>query len=278
MTAREVVAGGVRLQVAEAGRGPALVLLHGLAASHAIWAEVAPALGAGWRVIAPDLAGHGESAKPDAPYTVAWHADLVRALLDALDVGDAVVAGNSLGGRIAVELAVRHPARVRAAVLSAPAGDFPPWLGLAWRAVARLASPPLVGAVLRRGVVRSFFDPASPGCAARRRIVERRLEADDFPAHARAVVRSIAGALAAEHGLPGRVRQPVLVTWGRQDRVVPFAGSAALLRQVPQARFEAFERCGHIPMLERPAAFVAVVRGFLDTLDAAPGLRAAGDA
>lgn len=276
MTARDVVAGGVRLHVVEAGAGPALVLLHGLAASHAIWQHVVPALAGRWRVVAPDLPGHGASDKPDAGYGIAYHARVVRALGEVLGLRDVVIAGSSLGGRIALQLAADHPEWVRAAVLAAPARDYPSALALAWGAVAWLASPAVVRAALVGGVRRSFYDPGGPGCAARRRILDERLAADDFAEHARAVVRSIAGALDAERAVAARVRQPALVTWGRQDRIVPFACSESLLRLMPHARLQVFERCGHIPMLEHPEAFVGALQEFLDGLEAAPRHAAGG--
>src|SRR4030095_1913788 len=88
-----------RLRVAEAGQGPALTLVHGLAASHAVGELTLAAFAERWRVIAPDLPGHGESDKPDAPYTIDFFAGMVRSLARELGVREAGLARRSLGGQ-----------------------------------------------------------------------------------------------------------------------------------------------------------------------------------
>jgi pimeloyl-ACP methyl ester carboxylesterase len=104
----------------------------------------------------------------------------------------------------------------------------------------------------------------------RRRILQERLLADDFPEFARAVARSLGGVLAADPQPLERVTQPVLVVWGRQDRLVPLARAQGLLRGIPHARLHALDGCGHLPMLEQPGAFNRVVAEFLRTALAAP--------
>lgn len=266
MTSRTVTVDGLRLHVVEAGPAdaPVLLCLHGLAASHAIWEPVATAFGDRFRVVAPDLPGHGLSAKPDAPYDAAFYAAVVHGLARALDVDHAVVLGSSLGGRVALELAIRRPDFVRALALAAPAGDYAPMLRPAAMLLDLLPGPRMLRVGLRRGLERSFHDPRNPRCAARRRIQEEQIAADDFPLFARAVTRSIAALLRSARQPVERVTQPLLVCWGREDRVVPFARSAALLARVPQARLRVFERCGHLPMLECTDEYLRVVRAFLD--------------
>ena len=102
MTARELTVDRIRLHVVEAGEGPALVLLHGLSATHANWEYTIRAFADRWRVVAPDLPGHGRSAKPDAPYTIDFYAGVIRSLGRALGIDEAVVIGNPLGGQIAI--------------------------------------------------------------------------------------------------------------------------------------------------------------------------------
>src|SRR5436305_6682030 len=122
LIARDIVADGIRIHVGEAGEGPALMLLHGLTATHFTWEHTIPAFADRWRVIAPDLPGHGRSEKPDAPYTIDFYAGVIRSLARALDVDEALVVGNSLGGQIAVELGLAYPRFTRALALAAPAG------------------------------------------------------------------------------------------------------------------------------------------------------------
>ena len=274
MTTHDVTVDGLKLRVTETGRGPALLLVHGLSASHGNWEYTMPAFADRWRVIAVDLPGHGESDKPDAPYTLDFHAGILRSLGRALDVDEAVVVGNSLGGQIALELALTYPDFVRGLVLVAPAGGF----GTAVRPLGWVLEPLAAPGLLRRlmpfTLRRSFFEPSGPGFLARERALTQRLTGDDFPAYARAVTRSLAGALRADpHRLEDLV-QPLLVIWGRDDRMVPLAQSRRFVDRVPHARLEVFDRCGHVPMLECPAEFNRTLAEFLRAVEAAPRRRA----
>lgn len=261
---RAVTVDGLRLHVAEAGSGPALLLIHGLTASHAVWQPTIAEFAADWRVIAPDLPGHGDSDKPDAPYTIDFFAGVARSLLRELDVHEAVVAGSSLGGQVALELAAWYPAFTRALVLAAPAVGYSAAMRPVGQALQLVsAGPKLLHARLTRAVQQSFHDRSRIGHVTRRRILEERLAADDFPAFARAVAKSLGGVLTAEPQPLDRVTQPVLLLWGREDRLVPVRRGDRLLRRLPHARLHVIERCGHLPMLEQPAAFNRAMRGFL---------------
>ena len=267
---RDLVIDGLRLHVAEAGSGPALLLVHGLTASHAVWQPTIEAFADRWRVIAPDLPGHGESAKPDAPYTIDFFAGMVRSLARALEVHEAVVCGSSLGGRVALELALYYPAFTRALVLAAPAVGYSIAMRPVGQALQALTGPRILRASLERFFQQNFHDRTRLGHIARSRILEERLAAPDFPEFTRAVARSLAGVLRSERQPIERVTQPVLVVWGRQDRLVPLRRSAEILRRIPHARLQVLERCGHLPMLEQPGAFNTVVAEFLRAALAAP--------
>lgn len=278
MKTHDVVVDGIRLHVAEAGEGPALVLLHGLSATHYNWEHTIAAFADRWRVIAPDLPGHGRSAKPDAPYTIDFYAGVIRSLGRALGIREAVVIGNSLGGQIAVEVALSYPAWTRALVLAAPAGGFPGALRVFGWAIGAAAKPALLRAVLPRTLDRCFFDRSCAGYEVRRHLLAERLAHEDYPDFARAVARSVAGALVAGNQPIARLTQPTLLVWGANDAIVALSGSRRLLREVPQARLAVLERCGHLPMLEQAAHFNQIVGEFLRTVDAAPrpGTRRAG--
>jgi pimeloyl-ACP methyl ester carboxylesterase len=266
-TYRDVIADGVRLRVLEAGQGPVLLLLHGLSASHDIWEHVVDEFAERYRVVAPDLPGHGESAKPDAPYTIDFYAGIVRTLARELDVDEAIVAGSSLGGKIALELACWYPHFVRALVLAAPASEYARGLRPFGRAIQALSRPAVMRVALDRALEQTFYDRTRVGHVTRRRILGERLAAPDFADFARAVARSVGGVLAAEAQPLHRVTQPVLAVWGREDRIVPLYRSALLARAIPQARVRVVERCGHIAMLEQPAEFNRHLTEFLATLD-----------
>jgi 2-hydroxymuconate-semialdehyde hydrolase len=259
----DVVVDGLRLHVAEAGKGPALLLVHGLTASHAVWEPTLAAFADRWHVIALDLPGHGESDKPDAPYTVDFFAGMVRSLARELGVREAVLAGSSLGGQVVLELAAWYPTFTHALILAAPAVGYSAAMRPVGQALQMLTGPRVLRASLTQFFQQNFHDRTRIGHLTRRRILEERLAAPDFPAFARAVTRSLGGVLTAEAQPLERVTQPVLVVWGREDRLVPLTRSERLLRRLPHARLEVLERCGHLPMLEQPAGFNRAVAGFL---------------
>lgn len=270
MTSRDILVDGIRIHLTEAGSGPALVLLHGLSATHVNWEHTIPAFADRWRVVALDLPGHGRSGKPDAPYTIDFYAGIVRSLGRELEIREAVVVGNSLGGQIAVEIALVYPAWTRALVLVAPAGGFPSAVrALGW-AVSAAANRRMLRLTLPRALDLCFYDPSLPGCAERHRVLAERLAGEDYPAFARAVSRSLAGAIAAGRQPLERLTQPTFLLWGRQDRVIGLGGSRRILRDVRHARIAVLDRCGHLPMLERPEEFNRLVAEFLRTVDAQP--------
>jgi pimeloyl-ACP methyl ester carboxylesterase len=270
MTTHEIAVDGLRIHYAEAGAGPALVLLHGLSATHENWEYTIPAFAERWRVIAPDLPGHGRSEKPDAPYTIDFHAGVIRSLGRALGISEAVVIGNSLGGQIAVELGLSYPRWTRALVLAAPAGGFgAPVQALGWL-IGAAARPPLLRIALPLALDRSLYDASLPASETRRRILAERLAHADYPHFARAVTRSLLGSIAAGRQPLERLRQPTLLVWGRNDRMVALSGSQRLMRMVPHARLTVIERCGHLPMIEQPEQFNRAVADFLRSVEAAP--------
>jgi pimeloyl-ACP methyl ester carboxylesterase len=270
---RDVVTDGIRLRVRDAGEGPALLLIHGLSASHDIWEHVIDEFAARFRVIAPDLPGHGESAKPDAPYTIDFYAGIVRSLARELGVDEAIVVGSSLGGKIALELACWYPRFVRALVLAAPAAEYARGLRPFGKAIQALSRPAVMRVALDRALEQTFYDRTRVGHVVRRKLLGDRLSAPDFSDFSRAVARSVAGVLSCEAQPLDRITQPVLAIWGRHDRIVPIYRSAQLARAIPHADVRVVERCGHIAMLEQPGEFNRYLAEFLAGLD---GRAAAG--
>src|SRR5262249_8438549 len=201
-----------------------------------------------------------------ALYTGDFFAGMVRSLARALDVEQAVVAGSSLGGRVALELAAWYRAFARALVLAAPAVGYSPVMRPVGRALQALTGARVLRSSLEHFFQQNFHDRTQIGHLTRRRILEERLAAPDFPDFARAVARSLASVLRAEPQPLERVTQPVLVVWGRQDRLVPLGRSRGLLARIPHADLRVLDRCGHLPMLEQPAAFNGVVADFLSVV------------
>jgi pimeloyl-ACP methyl ester carboxylesterase len=270
MSTGEITVDGIRIHYAEAGRGPALVMLHGLSATHANWQYTVPAFTDRWRVIAPDLPGHGRSGKPNAPYTIDFYAGMIRSLGRALDIPEAVVIGNSMGGQIAVELGLSYPRWTRALVLVAPAGGFGTGVQAARWAIGAAAQPSLLRWALPWAFDRSVYDPSHPVCVERRRILAERLASDDYASFARAIRSSLVGSIEAGRQPLHRLRQPTLLVWGRHDRLVALSGSRRLLREVRHARLRVLERSGHFPMLEQAEQFNRAVADFLRLVEASP--------
>ena len=269
------VGAGLRLHIARAGSGPPLVLLHGFTGSNETWTPHLAALSARRTTLAVDLPGHGRSSAPGdaARYALDRFADDLADVLDALRVERGVVLGYSLGGRAALRFALRHPGRVAALVLeSASPGIIDP----VERAARVRSDAELADAIERDGVARFveqwerlplWASHASLPDATRARLREQRLAN-----HPRGLANSLRGAGAgADPPVLDRLgthRSPVLLIAGALDtkyvllgRLMEAAMSDARLAVVPDT--------GHAVHLEQPAAFAALVTGFLDGLPSA---------
>jgi pimeloyl-ACP methyl ester carboxylesterase len=257
---------GLRVRYVRRGHGPAVVLLHGLAASIYTWADVIPALASDHDVVAVDLPGFGGSDIPD-DLSPSIHPDTVIALMDRLGISRATLVGNSLGGAVAVVLAARHPERVRRLVLIDSAGfNLDP------------SRRPLILRLLRFGPVAAALD-ALP---IRRRVVTAALR-QVFYERARVTPEKVEEYLAplarpgateairsllvrqTALGLPAlvaEVRVPTLIVWGRNDRWIPAADADRFASAIPAARKVVLEECGHVPQEERPAELVHLLEEF----------------
>lgn len=268
---RTVATSGARLSIMEAGIGPPVVALHGLGGTKGSFLPTLAALADRFRVIAVDLPGFGDSDKPiGAAYDARFFADAGISLLDALALDRVNLIGNSLGGRIALEIALRHPGRVGRLALLAPS--------LAWRrdrpwvpllrvtrpelGLVQLAPRPLVEAIVRR-----VIPGANQGWIAAG--VDEFLRAYLTPA-GRAAFYAAARQIYLEepHGEDGfwtrlRALQPdALFVWGRRDKLVPIAFARHVADALPRARHLALD-CGHVPQVERPKHTHAALAAFL---------------
>jgi pimeloyl-ACP methyl ester carboxylesterase len=247
--------------------GPPVLLVHGLAAGGFVWDTVAARLArAGFRVIRPDLYGRGWSARPFVSYDLDLFVDQLAEVLDALGLhGPVDVAGLSMGGLVSASLAARHPGRVRRLALLCPAGfDAPVPLA------TRLAEIPVVGEwvmatfghlIVKAGIRRAFHDTramapfkASFGAQLRvrgyRRAILSTLRA--VPLHdAESTFRRMA-----------RTARPLLVLWGREDRVVPVEAADRARQVLPDAEIEIRDGVGHTLPVEQPDWVADRLRGF----------------
>jgi 2-succinyl-6-hydroxy-2,4-cyclohexadiene-1-carboxylate synthase len=261
---------GVTYAVREWGAGPPLVLLHGFTGSGALWDAHARQLAARFRVIAPDLLGHGES---DAPSDSARYAmpcavaDLV-ALLDALAVARAHLLGYSLGGRLALAGAIAHPGRVASLILESAS----PGLADGAERVARRAADAQLAQRLERDGLASFVDHwlAQPLFASQAalpdatRAATRAARLRQRPAGLAASLRGLGtGSQDPYWTCLRQLAGPVLLLAGEHD--AKFQAIARAMRDcIPQAVSAIVPGAGHTTHLENPAAFQDLVRAFLD--------------
>ncbi len=256
---------GLRLRYVRKGSGPPVVLLHGLASSIYTWKDVLPALAAEHDVIAVDLPGFGGSDVPAEPGGDVLVGS-VLGLLDEVGVPRASFVGNSLGGAVAVAIAVRHPEGVFRLVLIDAAGynyaprDRPFLLRLAAAAPAWTTAALPRRALFTAGLRQVFADDAL--------VTPEKI--DEY-----VVPMGRPGALGAVHrlltrgempGFPGvirDVRAPTLVLWGARDEWIDVRDASRFARDIPGARLVVLPDSGHMPQEERPAETAELIGGFL---------------
>jgi pimeloyl-ACP methyl ester carboxylesterase len=253
------------ISAAEAGNGPALVAVHGLGGTKASFLPTLGALGDAFRVIAVDLPGFGDSVKPvRAAYDARYFARAMTAVLDAAGVERAHVAGNSMGGRVALEMALTAPDRVDRLVLLSPAMA---WLRpRRWAPVVRLLRPELsmvpmpVEALVRRMLPGGGWAAAGVDEFLRSYSTPRGRHA--FNAAARSIYLDEPYGDDGLWSRLGGMTHESLFVWGRHDRLVPIAFMKHVERTFPAARHVELD-CGHVPQVELPRETHAAMRGFL---------------
>jgi pimeloyl-ACP methyl ester carboxylesterase len=240
-----------------------LVLIHGLGATKASWLTVVPELARHFRVMAIDLPGFGASSKPFGRYDAPWFSRHVVDFLDALGIDDTVVAGNSMGGRIAQELAMSSRDRVRAIACLCPATAFSnrPFLFFARLARAELgiAVTRLPRERLRSMLMQLFADP--------KRIDPEWFDAaiDDFRyvwrnPRARVAFFAAARRIYLEEGMGeegfwarlSKMSVPALYIYGERDTLITHHFARKIRNHLPGAEVQVWKDCGHTPQLEWP--------------------------
>jgi pimeloyl-ACP methyl ester carboxylesterase len=267
---------GERVAYRDAGTGEALLLIHGMAGSSATWREVIPALSKKYRVVAPDLLGHGESSKPRGDYSLGAFAASLRDLLDELGISRATVVGQSLGGGVAMQFTYQHRDYCQRLVLISSGGLGP---DLSW--ILRILSAPgtelvlpvvapqpvlkvgnKLGSWLTSAGIRSpragemWNAYSSLGDRQTRQAFLRTLRSVvDYRGQAVSALSKIH----LSHGLP------TLMIWGEQDRIIPVAHGYAAHQAVPDSRLEVLAGIGHFPHVESPTAVVDIIDDFIAT-------------
>jgi pimeloyl-ACP methyl ester carboxylesterase len=278
---------GRRVSTLTMGEGADVICLHGLGATKASFFDTAAALtAAGHRVHVIDLPGFGSSSKPAlAPYSAGWFADTVHGLMDRLGIDRAHLVGNSMGGRVALEVGLRHPERVSGVALLAPAVAF---VRRDYHPLVRLLRPELGLLPHRFGratVAKRFWslfadrDLVDPSVAD---IVVDEFQRIYSSAGARLAFLAAARNIYLDRpfGRDGfyprlaELKAPSLFVWGAHDRIIPPAFIRHVARWLPSAEHLVLEGCGHVPQVEKPEQTNGVLLRFfaqVDALGALPG-------
>ncbi|NKR69537.1 alpha/beta fold hydrolase [Prescottella equi] len=277
-----VVLHGDVLRFVDVGSGPPVVLVHGLLGSHESWGPQISQLSRKYRVVAPDLFGHGASDKPAGDYSLSSHAATLRDLVEHLGIPSASFVGHSLGGGIVMQLTYLFPERVDRLCLVGSGGlgtEVSLLLKAATLPGSELVLPVLASDWVRRnteGVLAQmgrhlgrFGFPAQPSRSAAEtwrtfKTVSDRATRDAFLASARAVVGPRGQTVSAEQHFPRFESLPSLLVWGGKDRMIPAAHADNLRRVVPGSRVEIFPRAGHFPQLDEPELFFRALDRFLE--------------
>jgi len=280
----DVPVGRHRISTLSMGAGRDVLLIHGLGGTRASLFETAAALSPRYRVHVPDLPGFGSSSKPAfGGYNARWFAEMMLGLMDELAIDSAHVVGNSMGGRVAIEMGLLRPERVRALALLCPAVA---WVRRGLHPIVRLLRPELglLPHAFGRSLVASQFlnmfhnrDVVDPAVAD--------LMVDEFrriyqTPGARCALLASARNIYLEapfgrHGFYPRLselRPPALFIWGREDYLVPPGFGRHVRQWLPQAEQVTIDACGHVPQVERPKETNKLLASFFIRAERVPHL------
>jgi len=259
------------------GSGPNLVLIHGMINSSRHWEQVARRLAGSYRVIAPDLIGHGDAATPRGDYSLGAHAASIRDLLTTIGVERATIVGHSLGGGVAMQFFYQFPQRTERLVLISSGGlgdDVSPLLrGAALpgsAALLRLATRPQVVGGLAAAGARLRARGNSTGVYLQ--AVARALGPLQEPGSRRAFLQTLRAVIDVQgQRVSARDRlyllgeMPTLIVWGERDRTIPLKHGLEAQQSIPNCRFETLPRAAHFPNLEDPEGLAGILDSFMAT-------------
>ena len=268
---------GARVSYVDMGQGDQTILLiHGLAAQWRVWLANLPAIAARHRVLAVDLPGFGDSAMPLERVSIEGFAEVLDRLCDQLGLSSVVAVGNSMGGFVAAELALRRPELVERLVLVDAAGIMPtrrersharPFLWAGALVGGRLAATPRAVAArprLRRAALGAVIDDPSMISAD---LAYYGLLAPPGPG-TRDALKASFSYLSYDWGERLRaIRCPTLIMWGDGDTIIPIRHAWEFAARIPHARVVVLEHAGHVPMAEQPERFNRELLEFVDDGD-----------
>jgi pimeloyl-ACP methyl ester carboxylesterase len=283
----EVTLHGHRVCFRHAGEGEPIVLIHGITGSSEQWLGAMETLTDQFTVVAPDLLGHGESAKPRGDYSLGAYATGIRDLLVGLELPPATIVGHSLGGGIAMQFAYQFPERCSRLVLVSSGGlgaEVNPLLRAASLPGSELVLPLLTharllgaGTAVGRGLGRLGLQAGTDLAEIARGYAslgdpETRAA---FIHTLRSVIDPWGQRVDATDRLYLASRMASLIVWGERDKIIPCEHGRSAHEAMPGSRFELLEGVGHFPHLERATQFARLLRQFIESTE--PALLTADD-
>lgn len=259
---------GVRVHYQEKGTGTPLILIHGFTSSTYSWKDVFEPLSKSFRVIAVDLKGFGFSAKPDGDYTRRAQALLVAHLLDYLKIETAWLCGNSMGGEVALNIALQNPQRVAGLILIDSAGVSvnggsslaPGYVSIPLVGRALIAMAMTSDKLVREGLLKSFYDG--------KKINEERVASYYRPLQTRGGQLAALRARTQAEQFPieqdlGKINAPTLIIWGAEDTLIPSEAGRKMNSLIKDSKLVVIEKCGHVPQEEMPARVLDEITEFV---------------
>jgi 3-oxoadipate enol-lactonase len=256
---------GIEIAYTDEGAGTTVVMLHGFPFNRTMWSEQAESLRGAWRVVAPDLRGHGETTVTDGPATMEELADDLAALLDELNIERAVIAGLSMGGYVALAFVRKYAERVRALVLADTRAQ-------ADTDEARHTREVNAQRALKDGMheIADVMLPKLLTQETSERNTEvlarvREMILGTNPRGAAAALRGMALRRDQTDLLP-EISMPTLIIVGSEDSITPPADAEAMHAKIKGSRLVMIEGAGHVSNIERPCEFNHALEEFLSSL------------
>jgi len=262
-----VTVSGQTMHYLEGGTGPTVVLVHGLGGDRSEWAETMRPLAAHYHIVVPDQLGFGLSDHPLISYSLSQSSDALLGFLSALKIDHAALVGESFGGAIAADLALRHPERVDVLVMIDAGYGY---------AIPHVTDPAQLGHV--PGTMRLMNPASHDGVRALMALVftdhskfitDKNVETElqkFLGGNSYTLDQFFASYLRRDDVLDGRLgtlQRPVLLVHGREDGITPVALDERFYREIAGSQLLVFEQCGHYPPLEQPERFNAALLDFL---------------
>jgi pimeloyl-ACP methyl ester carboxylesterase len=267
---------GDRVAYRDAGSGETLLLIHGMAGSSETWRAVIPQLAKKYRVIAPDMLGHGQSDKPRGDYSLGAFAVWLRDLLDELGVTRATIVGQSLGGGVAMQFVYQHPDYCQRLVLIS-SGGLGPDVGWTLRLLSAPGAELILPVIAPKPVLnvgnklRSWLSAAGIQSPRGAEIWSAYSSLSDsqtrhaFLRTLRSVVDYRGQAVSALNRLHLTSELPTMAIWGDKDQIIPVDHAYAAQAARPGSRLEVLAGVGHFPHVERPTDVVDLIDDFITT-------------